>query len=143
MLAFTKIRNGKVWSVLPSLSCDYIIKDFVKMEDAEAEADYMKCTFCDEEIQGSGYKIANDVIIRGVKPGNRRSVATIKDTGDVCSRTCQIASKIAYLVHIKSFKLSGETYGQALEYCNCAEEEFIKGMDKYIEIMNRKIFMVE
>jgi hypothetical protein len=103
----------------------------------------MKCTFCDEEIQGSGYKIANDVIIRGVKPGNRKSVATIKDIGDVCSRTCQIASKIAYLVHIKSFKLSGETYGQALEYCNCVEEEFIKGMDKYIEIMNRKIFMVE
>jgi hypothetical protein len=102
----------------------------------------MKCAFCEEEIQGPGYKIANDVRIRGVKPGNRGKATTIKDIGDVCSRTCQIASKIAYLVHIKSFKLTGETYGQALEYCNCAEDEFIKGMDKYIEIMNRKVFIV-
>lgn len=103
----------------------------------------MKCAFCEDEIQGSGYKINNDVRIRGAKSGNKRSVATIKDLGDVCSRTCQIATKIAYLVHIKSFKLTGETYGQALEYCNCAEEEFIKGMDRYIEIVNRKIFKVE
>jgi hypothetical protein len=101
----------------------------------------MKCALCGEEIQGAEYKIANDVRIRGVKPGTRYPVTVIKDLGDVCSRTCQIASKIAYLVHVKSFQLTGETYGQALEYCNCTEEEFIKGMDKYIEIMNRKIFI--
>ena len=100
----------------------------------------MKCSFCGEDIEGSGYKIANDVRIRGVKPGNRSPVTTIKDIGGVCSRTCQVASKIAYLVHIKSFQLTGETYGQALEYCNCTEEEFIKGLDKYLEIMDRKIF---
>ncbi len=103
----------------------------------------MKCALCGEEIQGAGYKIANDVRIRGVKPGIRSPVTVIKDLGDVCSRTCQIASKIAYLVHVKSFRLTGETYGQALEYCNCTEEEFIKGMDKYIGIMNRKIFKSE
>lgn len=100
----------------------------------------MKCALCNEEIKGEGYKMANDVRIRGVKPGNRHPAKIIKDLGDVCSRTCQIASKIAYLVHVKSFKLTGETYGQALEYCNCTEEEFIKGMDKYIEIMDNKIF---
>jgi hypothetical protein len=103
----------------------------------------MKCALCDEEIQGSSYKISNDTRIRGVKPGNRSPVITIKDIGDVCSRTCQIASKIAYLVHVKSFKLTGETYVQALGYCNCTEEEFIRGMDKYIEIMDRKIFRTE
>jgi hypothetical protein len=103
----------------------------------------MKCAFCGEEIQGEGYKVANDMRITGVKPGNRHSAKVIKDLGDVCSRTCQIASKIAYLVHVKSFKLTGETYGKALEYCNCTEEEFIKGMDKYIEVIDRKIFMSE
>lgn len=103
----------------------------------------MKCSLCDEEIQGTGYKIANDARIRGVKPGNRSPVTTIKDIGNVCSRPCQIASKIAYLVHIESFQLTGETYGQALEYCNCTEEEFIKGLDKYLETMDRKIFTAE
>jgi hypothetical protein len=100
----------------------------------------MKCSLCDEEIQGEGHKVSNDVRIRGVKPGKRGPLTTIKDMGDVCSRTCQIASKIAYLVHVKSFQLTGETYGQALEYCNCTEEEFKSGLDKYLEIMDRKIF---
>lgn len=103
----------------------------------------MYCALCGEEIQELGYKIANDVRIRGAKPGVRHPVTTIKDLGDLCSRTCQIASKIAYLVHVKSFQLTGETYVQALEYCNCTEEEFIKGLDKYLEIMDRKIFMAE
>lgn len=103
----------------------------------------MKCALCGEDIHGEGYKVANDVRIRGVKPGNKHPVKIIKNLGDVCSRICQIASKIAYLVHMKSFKLTGETYGQALEYCNCTEDDFIKGLDKYLEIMDRKIFMAE
>ena len=103
----------------------------------------MKCAFCGEEIQGSGYKIANDMRIIGAKPGIMYPITIIKDLRDACSRNCQIASNIAYLAHASSFKITEETCRQALEYCKCTEEEFMKGLDKYSEIMDAKTFMPE
>lgn len=39
LVKFTNGRNGQKLTMIPALSCEYIIKDFVKMEDAEAETD--------------------------------------------------------------------------------------------------------
>lgn len=103
----------------------------------------MKCAFCGEEFEGTGYKITNDVRITGVKTNAVNPVMVIKDIGNVCSRACQLASKIAFVIHSTPNESSDEALDKAFRYCNCNGEEFENGMERYREVMDRKIYMVE
>jgi hypothetical protein len=103
----------------------------------------MKCAFCREEFEGNGYRISNDMRIRGAKLGVAHPISVIKELGNVCSRECQIASKVAFVVHSSPMVEDEPDFNMMFEYCKCTEEEFTKGMEKYDEIMARNVYMME
>lgn len=128
----------------------------------------MKCAFCGEEFEGSGYKVSGDMRVYAVAcveefedteykifgdtqvqtvsygEGSTPREVIIKDMGDVCSRSCQIASKtiLFALVNIPVSECTDTEADLMFNDCDCTIEEFTDAIIRYNEVISRKILMI-